>query len=142
MALKGLDEDQWATVPPGFSTSILWIFGHALLAKARFGLWLPAPEEPPLLDVLPYEASFERGTSIVNLRTEIFTKSRLIEDSLRIDEKLETLWPQWSQESAAKPLVSPIPMVTNLGESLLFAGSHQLYHAGQIALLRRAIVLK
>lgn len=140
MALKDLDEALWRVVPPGFSTHLQWVFGHALLAKARFGLWIPAPEADPVLNVPLYEACFERGSSSGSMPPEAPGKKILIEDARRLDEALERLWPAWAGQSPDRPVLSPIPMVRTLGESLLFASSHQLYHAGQFALLRRALL--
>ena len=140
MALKDLDEALWSVVPPGFSTHLQWVFGHALLAKANFGIWIPAPEADPVLDVDLYVACFERGGSADSMPPEAPKKQRLIEDSRRVDGTLERLWPTLAAQSPAQPVASPIPLVGTLGESLLFASGHQLYHAGQFALLRRALL--
>jgi hypothetical protein len=140
MALKGLTEEQWNQTPETLGTNVNWQFGHVLISHYHLGVQLIVGHRPDLMDAKRYAACYGRGTS-PSANWDIRPgKAELLDTANRLDAALREIVSGLSDADLAAPVSTFVPGVTHKLASLLFCGSHQMYHNGQLGLLRKALV--
>jgi len=137
IVLKGIEPEQWDFISPILGSSVNWQVGHILLSKTIFGLELVTGEIPAWIDLELLKCCYDRGSSAVTLPLQHPDKNHLLSLMQQLDEKLEQTIPQVNPDNWNDLVLSPIPIVKTRGESALFAGGHQMYHNGQIALIKK-----
>lgn len=137
--LADIEPEQWFWQPSEGVTCVAWQVGH--LAIAEYGLCLSRVRGRRAEDaaLLPAEFSqrYGRGSepssdpaenaSVESLRTTLEAVHRQALDEI----------PTYTQELLNEPLDEPHPIFKKRGDGLAFCPSHELVHAGQLALLRR-----
>lgn len=140
MALKGLTESQWQTTPETLGTNVNWQFGHLLMGNYHFGIQLIIGDKPDLFDLGLYSQCYHRNTNplahwdIRPGKPELLIVAQAIETALA--EVLNTI----QEIELDSPVSTFNPAVTTKHAALLFCGSHQMYHNGQLGLLRKALL--
>lgn len=143
MALKGLSEEQWNQIPEAFgtplSTQVNWQFGHILISNYHLGVQLIVGHRPDLLDAKRYATCYGRGTSPRDHADMRPGKAELLDTATRLDAALRAIVSDLSDSDLATPVSTFVPGITNKLSALLFCGAHQMYHNGQLGLLRKAL---
>lgn len=140
MALKGLSEEQWLQIPKALATQVNWQFGHILISNYHLGVQLMVGHRPDLLDAKRYATCYGRGTS-PGANADIRPgKAELLDTAKRLDAALREIVAGLSDGDLAAPVSTFVPGITHKLSALLFCGSHQMYHNGQLGLLRKALV--
>lgn len=139
MALKGLTEAQWNQIPEALSTHINWQFGHMLISNYHLGVQLIVGHRPDLLDAKRYAMCYGRGSSPLANADIRPGKAELLDTAKRLDAALREIVSGLSDADLATPVSTFVPGITNKLSALLFCGAHQMYHNGQLGLLRKAL---
>jgi len=128
----GFSPEDWAAAPPGGGNNPIWIMGHIATSR-RFltrHLGQGAPEEP-------WERLFGMGSKVQD------PAAYPSPASLRLafqnsGKQLEHLLSELDAEAAAKPFGTTFPDGSDtLGGGASFLYMHEVYHIGQIGILRR-----
>lgn len=140
MALKGLEADLWKITPAHPATNLDWQVGHFILGNYHFGIELIVGERHDLIDVANYMRWYHRGTLPGARLEERPGKADLLAAASRVDSAIDEILRLLDESELSKTVSTFHPMITTKHASLLFCGSHQMYHNGQIGLLRKALL--
>lgn len=138
--LEGLNDDDWFWMPPEYPTHIAWQVGH--LAMSEYGLTLFQQrgrdrEVDAGLMTSRFRKMFMRGTTPSADRETHPTPSEILETLERVHHQMRREVPTFSLDALDEPLGPPTSAFATRYGALLFAGDHEMLHAGQIGVLRR-----
>ena len=142
--LEDLTEDEWFWMPSDssekFTTHIAWQAGH--IAMAEYGLMLfrqrgrDRDVDANLMSG-KFRKLFLRGTEPQPDRN-LYPDPQEIRDVLdRVHQQVLREVPHFDGEQLDQPTEPPHAAFATRYGALLFAGGHEMVHAGQIGLLRR-----
>lgn len=137
--LEDLQPDDWFWMPPGEVTHIAWQAGH--LAMAQYGLCLfrqrGRQEVDSELMSGAFRKRFMKGTTPSTDRAG-HPQPEEIRDVLdRVYRQVMLELPGFEGPGLDEAVEPPYAAFATRYGSLLFAGQHEMLHAGQIGLLRR-----
>ncbi len=140
--LDGLSEDQWYWVPPtdsGYVTHIAWQCGH--IAMAQYGLTLfrqrGRAEVDSSLMSGKFRKLFMRGTEPSADRQKYPPPEEIRAVMDRVYEQMLGEIASFDGSHLDQPVDQPHAAFATCYGALLFAGDHEMVHAGQIGMLRR-----
>jgi len=139
--LEDIDQADWYTQPQGLPTHIAWQVGH--LAMAQYGLMLfrirGRTTEDRKLMPNTIRKMFSRGTTAQPQSASSPTPAELREVFDNVYQAAMAEAPSFTREQLDTPVDMPYAATpSNLG-CLLFCSHHEMIHAGQIGMLRRAL---
>ena len=141
--LVDVPDEEWFRMPLGIPTHLAWQVGH--LAMAEYGLCLyrvrgRVSEDTQLMPGA-FRKSFSRGTT-VEVDPAKYPSPAEIRDTLaRVRAQVEIEAPHFTQELLSAPSEMPYSVFPNKFGGMLFCPQHEMIHAGQIGVLRRAFGL-
>lgn len=138
--LEGLSDDDWFWTPEAYPTHIAWQVGH--LAMSEYGLTLFQQrgrdrEVDSGLMSSGFRKKFMRGTTPQLDRETHPQPDEIMEVLARVHEQMRKEVVTYSEEELDEPLGPPTAAYATRYGALLFAGDHEMIHAGQIGMLRR-----
>lgn len=138
--LQDLSDDDWFWMPDAFPTHIAWQAGH--LAMSQYGLTL-YQQRGRVLEIdgklmsSKFRKMFMRGTTPSSDREKHPQPEEILEVLERVHEQMRIEVPTFTDEELDQPLGPPTSAYASRYGALLFAGDHEMLHAGQIGMLRR-----
>lgn len=139
--LDELADDDWYASPPGMSTHIAWQVGHVAMAEYGLALFRVRGRQPEDLELMPskFRKQFSRG-STPNLDREANPTPQELREILdRIHQQVLRELPTFSEEQLDEKIDPPHAVYdTKLG-AVMFCSHHEMLHAGQVGLIRRAL---
>jgi len=137
--LDQLSEDEWFWCPDPAVSHIAWQVGH--LAFAQYGLMLfrqrgRVTEDLQLMSG-KFRKTFGKGTSPKPDRAVYPTRQEIMDTLRRIHRQAFVELTRFSDEELNEPIDQPYAAFATRYGALLFAGDHEMLHAGQIGMLRR-----
>lgn len=138
--LEGLTDDEWFWTPDQFTTHIAWQAGH--LAMSQYGLTLfqqrgRIREIDSQLMSSKFRKLFMRGTEPASDR-DAYPEPQEIREMLdRIHKQMQKEIVTFDGDQLDEELGPPHAGFATRYGALLFAGDHEMIHAGQIGMLRR-----
>lgn len=141
--IADVPDEEWFRMPLGVPTHLAWQVGH--LAMAEYGLCLYRPRgrvsEDTQLMPGSFRKAFSRG-STVDVDEGKYPSPAEIRDTLaRVRAQVELEAPTFTQEMLSAPSEMPYSVFPNKFGGILFSPQHEMIHAGQIGVLRRAFGL-
>lgn len=138
--LNDLEEDDWFWSPDQFTTHIAWQAGH--LAMSQYGLTLFRQrgrnlEVDSKLMSSKFRKLFMRGTQPVADREAYPAPVEILEVLGRVHEQMQKEIVTFDGEQLDQAIDPPHAGFATRYGALLFAGDHEMIHAGQIGMLRR-----
>jgi hypothetical protein len=139
--LADVPDEEWFRMPAGVPTHLAWQVGH--LAMAEYGLCLyrvrgRVSEDTELMPGT-FRKAFMRG-STVEADAGRYPAPGEIRDTLaRVRAQVEKEAPGYTQEMLAAAIEMPYSVFPNKFGGMLFCPQHEMIHAGQIGVLRRAL---
>lgn len=137
--LDGLDEADWTWMPNPAISHIAWQVGH--LAMAQYGLCLFRQRGRADIDSDLMSGSFRKkfmkGTHPVGGAENYPPSSEILSVLEGIHRQTMLELPDFDGEQLDQPLEQPYAAFATRYGSLIFAGDHEMLHAGQIGMLRR-----
>ena len=137
--LQDLTEEDWFWTPAPQVSHIAWQVGH--LAFAQYGLMLfrqrgRQTEDAGLMSG-KFRKTFAKGTTPSGQKTDYPNREAILETLQRVHEQSFMELTQFSDEALDEEIDRPWAAFNTRYGALLFAGDHEMLHAGQIGLLRR-----
>ncbi len=137
--LDGLSEDEWFWTPQPAVTHIAWQVGH--LAMAQYGLILfrQRGRLPQDAELMPgsFRKAFAKGSTPSSNPEDYPNKEEIFSTFKRIYEQCMLELAGFDENGLDEPVDPPHAAFATKFGALLFAGDHEMLHAGQIGLLRR-----
>ncbi len=139
--LEGLSDDDWYRSPDQVTTHIAWQVGH--LAMSEYGLTLfrqrgRADVDSELMSG-KFRKLFMRGTEPQRQRELYPEPTEILAVLERVHHQMRIELVGFDGPDLDLPLDPPHAAFATRYGALLFAGDHEMLHAGQIGLLRRLI---
>jgi len=137
--LDGLDQADWTWMPEPPVSHIAWQVGH--LAMAQYGLCLfrqrgRADVDSELMSGA-FRKKFMKGTQPVAGAVSYPPSEEILAVLDRVHRQFILELPGLDGDQLDLPLEPPHSAFATRYGSLLFAGDHEMLHAGQIGMLRR-----
>ncbi len=137
--LEDLSENEWFWTPDPAVTHIAWQVGH--LAFAQYGLVLFRQrgrlEDDAELMSGKFRKTFGKGTTPVADRSKYPDPQEIRATFDRIHQQGLAEMATFDEAALDDPVEAPWSAFATRYGALLFAGDHEMLHAGQIGLLRR-----
>lgn len=138
--LEDLSDDDWFWTPDSFPTHIAWQVGH--IAMSEYGLTLFQQRgrnrdvDAELMSG-KFRKLFMRGTTPLMDRQAHPQPEEILDVLNRVHEQMRIEVPSFDGPALDEPLGPPTSAYGTRYGALLFAGDHEMIHAGQIGMLRR-----
>ena len=137
--IDDIDDDEWFWCPDPAVTHIAWQVGH--LAFAQYGLVLfrqrgRLREDAELMSG-SFRRSFGKGSTPAPHRDQYPSRAEIEATFDRIYQQCLKEMPGFDEQQLDEPVDPPHAAFATRYGALLFAGDHEMLHAGQIGLLRR-----
>ena len=138
--LADLEEEDWFWSPDQFTTHIAWQAGH--LAMSQYGLTLFQQrgrnlEVDSKLMSSKFRKLFMRGTQPVKDRAAYPQPQEILAVLDRVHQQMQEEIVTFDGDQLDDSLGPPHAGFATRYGALLFAGDHEMIHAGQIGMLRR-----
>lgn len=134
-----LTPDEWFWTPQPPVSHIAWQVGH--LAVAEYGLMLFRQRGRQEVDSELMSGSFRKlfmkGTSASADRADHPAPEEILAVLERVHQQVLLEVPGFPDADLDQPIDPPHSVVSTRYGSMLFAGDHEMLHAGQIGFLRR-----
>ncbi len=137
--VQDLDVDDWFWMPESQTSHIAWQVGH--LAMAQYGLTLfrqrgRLTEDKQLMSA-SFRKRFMKGTVANPNREDHPQPEEILSVLNRVNEQMLAEIDSFDGEQLDEPIEMPYSVSPTRYGSLIFAGDHEMLHAGQIGMLRR-----
>jgi hypothetical protein len=141
--LVDVPDEEWFRMPLGVPTHLAWQVGH--LAMAEYGLCLyrvrgRVSEDTELMPG-SFRKAFSRGTTVEVDPGKYPAPAEIRATLARVRAQVEKEAPGFTQELLSAPSEMPYSVFPNKFGGMLFSPQHEMIHAGQIGVLRRAFGL-
>jgi hypothetical protein len=137
--LEGLETDDWFWMPEGGPSHIAWQVGH--LAMAQYGLTLFRQRGRADIDTQlmsgKFRKRFMKGTTPNPDRENHPQPNEILEVLHRVNDQMNVEIDSFDGDQLDEPVEMPYAVSPTRYGSLIFAGNHEMLHAGQIGMLRR-----
>ena len=138
--LEDLDDEDWFWMPAGLTTHIAWQVGH--IAMSEYGLTLfqqrgRQREVDAELMSSKFRKLFMRGTVPLADREGHPQPDEILQVLNRVHAQMRKEVVTFDGDQLDEPLGPPTSAYATRYGALLFAGDHEMLHAGQIGMLRR-----
>lgn len=137
--LDGLDEQEWFWTPTPQVTHIAWQVGH--LAFAQYGLMLFRQRGRQTEDLQlmsgKFRKTFGKGTTPRPDRDSYPSRDEIMDTLNKIHAQAFVELPTFADADLDQEIDRPWSTFPTRYGALLFAGDHEMLHAGQIGLVRR-----
>ena len=137
---EDLSEDEWFWVPENYPTHIAWQVGH--LAMSQYGLTLFRQRGRDLdvdneLMSSKFRKRFMRGTTPLIDREKHPSRDEILQVLSRVHQQMQKEIVTFDGDQLDEPTDPPHAGFATRYGALLFAGDHEMLHAGQIGVIRR-----
>lgn len=137
--LDDLTEDDWYWLPPQGISCIAWQVGH--LAMAEYGLLLFRQRGRQSIDSElmsgAFRKRFAKGSTPPQEREQYPSREEILATLDAVHSQALKEVPAYSNDELSEPVDQPHAAYATRFGALLFAGDHEMLHAGQIGMLRR-----
>ncbi len=138
--IEDVDREEWYTMPPGLETHVAWQIGHVAMAEYGLALFRRRGRRDEDRSLLPgsFRRDFAKGSTPAEVSGK-YSAEQLLEVLSNIHTQVERELAECSDEELQQPVDMPFAgQPTKLG-ALWFCAHHEMLHAGQIGLIRRAM---
>ena len=139
LLLEDLDDDEWFWIPDQMTTHVAWQVGH--LAMSEYGLTLFRQRGRQDIDSElmsgKFRKLFMRGTEPNSDRDAYPSPTEIRQVLDRVHQQMRAEIADFDGDGLDEAIDAPHAAFATRYGALLFAGDHEMLHAGQIGLLRR-----
>lgn len=139
---KGVDYGNWYNIPDGIGTNVAWQLGHLIISKPFQLVIAPIERSKEIYDIIPFRDYLKRygmGTS-PNVKVEGSPEPDvLLSDFDKIHQYSLKRLDGFDQSTLYEPTVVPHPIAKTKYECLMWSFQHEIWHCGQLSILRRAL---
>ncbi len=137
--LDDLNEEDWFWQPTEGITHIAWQVGHLAMAEYGLVLFRQRGRQPIDGELMSgkFRKKFAKGSEPKSDSAEYPKPEEILQVLHRVHEQALKELQTFADEDLDQPVDPPHAAFANRYGALLFAGDHEMLHAGQIGLLRR-----
>ena len=139
--LEDLDDELWSKTVPGCPGHVAWQVGH--IAMAQYGLTIlrirGKEREDEQFITSDFFKHFKKGSIPSQSGEGQPTVAEIRQVFADVHAKALELIPTYTAEMLLEPVPLPYMVYPNKLGSLLMCSAHDMLHAGQIGMLRRAL---
>ncbi len=134
-----VEADEWYTIPPGLETHVAWQVGHVAMAEYGLCLFRRRGRQDVDRELLPssFRKEFAKGSLPAACGGE-YAPDQLLAVLARVHEQVRLELGDCADDELLEEVEMPYAgEPTKLG-ALWFCAHHEMLHAGQIGMIRRA----
>jgi hypothetical protein len=140
--LKSFDDNNEFTIPEGLSTNVNWQIGHILLSRHFHSIISIFGKQEELMSAIPfkeYAAHYAMGSN-AHENTEARPGIGTLMDNLyQVDKLSAELIAELSDETLDSAPLRDHPVAKTKYAALMWSAEHQMWHNGQLALIKNLI---
>jgi len=139
--VEDVDDVFWYSVPDGLNTNIAWLVGHIILGRYEHMLvasGLHKELHVEKLSIMKNSELFETGSKAL-MRAESLSKQDLLEDLVLSYDLVMSIFNSANDSSLDELPFGEFSMAETKGASFSWAVQHEMWHVGQISLLRKVL---
>lgn len=139
--LQDIADDEWFRMPSGLPTHLAWQVGHLAMAEYGLCLYRVRGRVSEDTDLMPgtFRKAFMRGSSVDSDSGKYPASKEILDTLSRVRAQVEKESPTFTQEMLSASSEMPYSVFPNRFGGMLFCPQHEMIHAGQIGILRRAL---
>jgi hypothetical protein len=139
--LEDVDDEFWTIQVPGYPSHIAWQVGHLAMAEYALTVLRIRGKEPEDQEVISntFFKTFKKGSAPVASEVQQPDVAEIRRVFTNVHAMAMDAIPTYGEELLAESLPAPYMVHPNKLGSLLMCSAHEMLHAGQIGLLRRAL---
>ncbi|MDH5475431.1 MAG: DinB family protein [Cyclobacteriaceae bacterium] len=137
---KGVDFDNWYTIPDGLGTNVAWQLGHLIISKPFQLVIAPIERTKEIYDVIPFGEYLKRygiGTLPTDKKEGSPSPKELLDHFDKIHHYSLRRLDDFDSTTLHFPTVVPHPIAKTRYECLMWSFQHEIWHCGQLSMLRR-----
>ncbi|MDW7695710.1 DinB family protein [Flammeovirgaceae bacterium SG7u.111] len=138
----------WTATPVGIDTNIMWQIGHMIISKNYHSISCIAGFQKEVLDIFPFQeylTMFGNSSKPMELKGYDLSPSKMLRQLEEVRELAQSILLNLDEGQLDAPLASSgmaHPIAKTKKEALLWCSQHEMWHNGQIAMIKRALGLK
>ncbi|RPI15730.1 MAG: DinB family protein [Ignavibacteriae bacterium] len=143
--ISDIPDDLWYTVPEGINSNIAWQIGHLIISQSYHSVLVITDNNKQILDTIPmldyvkkYSFNSKAGKEDQPVPDTLRNQLDLVNKIARCELQKLTM------EDLDKPLEPtrmPHPIAKTKYEALTWNFRHEMWHCGQIAMIKRGMGL-
>jgi len=139
---QDIPEDQWHETPEGVGTNLTWQVGHLLISQyfapvvVLFGSQAAVKER---ISIKEYASLFGLGSDPKNATQFSKSVSEQLQDLAFMQDLTLGLLKEYDYSKLSEPPLREHPVGNTQGKCLDWSIQHEMWHAGQLAMLRKAL---
>ncbi len=140
--ISSLDEEQWKITPSRVDTNVHWISGHILHDNYWHAIGCisqPSHEFQNVLEIGRFKKYFEKDSDPLGHIGERPSREEILDGLSFCNKEALKIVKDITGEELEQQTLIPNPVAKTKYESLSFAIKHQMWHNGQIAMIKRMI---
>jgi hypothetical protein len=140
--LKSFDQEKELIIPEGLKTNVNWQIGHILLSRHYHSVVMVFGKQKALTEAIPfreYAAHYAMGSKAAENGTKQPSIALLMDGLREVDKVAVELISEMSESSLDEELLREHPVAKTKYDSLMWSGQHQMWHNGQLALIKNLL---
>lgn len=140
--LHGIVEEDWNKTPGDMGTNVNWQLGHMLVSKYFHAVACVHENAPKLFELLPdyrYGKFYGMKSDADARWDERPDQKAMMRDFKTVTEQANTILDQFSDQLLDEAVLLDNPVAATRFDALLWTSKHQMWHNGQLALLKRVL---
>lgn len=140
--ISNLNENQWNETIPEIGTNISWIIGHIVHNNYWHAIgWVKTSsiEFKNNFDIDYLDKFFRKDSNPLSYIEERPSKNDILNLMKLLNEEILKTVEELNPEELEQQTLFPSPVAKTKYESLSFAIKHQMWHNGQIAMIKRIL---
>ena len=139
--IQDIPEEDWFRVPLAFPTHIAWQIGHVAMAEYGLTLLRIRGREPDDEQLIPKDflRRFKKGSTPSPQAGDYPSASAIRATLDAVHAAALEAMAGYQETELEEPLPAPTAVYANKLGSLFMCSAHEMLHAGQIGVLRRAL---
>ncbi len=142
MLVDDLEKELWLESPAPLNTNINWLVGHILISKYFHAVVCTVGEQPELKKLFPlddYISIYNRKSDPLKKVARKPAKDTLLDHLHSTDRYTLDVVDRLDEAALTHPTRVTNPVATTQLDALTYCFKHQMWHNGQISMLKRIL---
>ncbi len=142
LMIKDIDQELWLETPKEFGTNINWIIGHIMHDKYWHGIGCvkkPSKEFSEKFDINNFAKYYSKDSKPLEYMNEKPSPKEILNALDIVDEEVHSVIDNIDMNELNEPPIIHNPVAKTKYSSIFFCVKHQMWHNGQIAMLKRVL---
>lgn len=137
--LKEFDRENEFTIPDGIKANVNWQIGHILLSRHFHSVVCVFGKQEELMEKIPfreYAGYYAMGSQPIDHKDKKPNIDKMIDDLRMVDETAIKLIEAMDESEFDQDPLRTHPVAKTKLESLMWSSQHQMWHNGQLAMIK------